>query len=493
MDSKVTLKPALQIGFTGHRRLANETHARKRIREVLTDWKKKWGGAISGVSSLAAGSDLLFAETCFELKIPLSVLLPLPPEDFKQDFDAATWLRVESALERAACHEVIDGGLPRPECYYECGIATLHQAGLLLTLWDGQPASGKGGTGDIVDQSRELGAPLVWIHSETGAVTEANLHKLHSDDEELAALNNLPEESVAADASPRALAVAWLEKLDRNALKIAPQLRKIVAVPIICAGLGSLLAAAADVFKEHKVLSCVVLLLSAALGLAAFFAPRILRSKQRQQRRAMIRAAAEITRSFLALWDAPIPYVIMDRAELLEHHGMVEALNHLKLAHGFRSRAEGLEQFKADYLKNRIQHQADYFSAQVLPAARVMTRSKWITRVVIFFGVFGNLFLVACSAFQWGETGHWKSEFGLAVAISFQVAAVTGAIVVINDYGRRQQRYVEMRDLILSYAGQLRGAQSWTSVLRVVTRIERALLAEVMEWRTLFKNQNLGK
>jgi hypothetical protein len=493
MDSKVTLKPALQIGFTGHRHLTNEPLARKRIREVLADWKKKWGGAISGLSSLAAGSDLLFAEICFELNIPLSVLLPLRLEEFKQDFDAATWLRVESALERAACWEVIDAGLPRPECYYECGIATLHQSGLLLTLWDGQPASGKGGTGDIVDQCRELGAPLVWIHSETGAGTESHLQKLHSDDAELAALNNLPDRSTAADASPRSQATAWLEKLDHNALKVAPQLRRIVAVPIVCAGLGSLLAAAADVFKVHKVLSCVLLLLSAALGLAAFFAPRILRSKQRQQRRAMIRAAAEITRSFLALWDAPVPYVIMDRAELLEHHGMVEALNHLKLAHGFRSRPEGLEQFKADYLRNRIQHQADYFSAQVPPALRVMTRSKWITRIVIFFGIIGNLVLVACSAFQWGETGHWKSEFGLAVAFAFQVAAVTGATVAINDYGRRQQRYVEMRNLILSYAGQLRGAQSWTSVLRIVTRVERALLSEVMEWRTLFKNQSFGR
>jgi len=49
------------------------------IVKVLKDWQAKLPGGISGLSSIADGGDLIFAEACFELGIPVRVLLPLPP------------------------------------------------------------------------------------------------------------------------------------------------------------------------------------------------------------------------------------------------------------------------------------------------------------------------------------------------------------------------------------------------------------------------------
>jgi hypothetical protein len=50
-----------------------------------------------------------------------------------------------------------------------------------------------------------------------------------------------------------------------------------------------------------------------------------------------------------------------------------------------------------------------------------------------------------------------------------------------------------MRRLIQDYGKQLEQTQSWPSVLRVVTRVEKTLLTEVIEWRALYRNQKLMK
>ena len=69
------------------------------------------------------------------------------------------------------------------------------------------------------------------------------------------------------------------------------------------------------------------------------------------------------------------------------------------------------------------------------------------------------------------------TRLGLSVVLAYQLAAATGAMIVINDYGRRQLRFLEMRRLIQDYGKQLQQTQSWTSVLRVVARVEKTLLS----------------
>jgi len=173
--SQVKLAPALQIAFSGHRTLIDENLCRSVIRKVLDDWKARAPNGISGLSSLAAGGDLLFAEVCFELGIPLQVLLPLPQAQFREDFDPVTWNRVEAALRRAAFFNVVNSGTDRPECYYECGLETVHQCSLLMVLWDGLPARGPGGTGEMAEHAKNLAIPVIWIHAVTGETTTWNV------------------------------------------------------------------------------------------------------------------------------------------------------------------------------------------------------------------------------------------------------------------------------------------------------------------------------
>lgn len=487
---QVKLVPTLQVGFSGHRALLDEALCRSAILKVLSELKADWAEGISGISSLAAGGDLLFAEACFELGIPLRVVMPMQPDQFKSDFDPADWSRVENALKKSACFEVVDGGSPPPECYYECGLEMVHHCGLLIALWNGLPARGTGGTAEMVRYCEELGHPILCIHSETGEFVRLNEDHLKLKDSDLAWFNELPDFGVEPTSAPEQQALAWLTKLDRNALKVAPQFQRIVSIPILCTGIGSILTAAADIFEP---VASFLLAGSAFLGITAFFAPKILKAKQRQERRALIRCAAEISRSFVALWNAPVSYELISKAEVAECNGMINSLNHLKLISSFRSRQEDIAPFKADYQESRINDQAIYFSFQAQRASRVMLRATRVIRGSIFLSVAGNLLVMSSKIFHMPPPGAWTSEFGLAIALALQIAAGIGAIIVINDYGRRQLRYLEMRTLILDYGKQLQQAKSWPSVLRLVILIEKALLVEVMEWRTLFKNQKFGK
>ena len=491
MKSQVRLTPALQIGFSGHRNLSDDRLCRDMIVKVLKDWQAKLPGGISGLSSIADGGDLIFAEACFELGIPVRVLLPLPPAQFREDFDAATWTRAESALQRAASFEVVDSGHDRPECYYECGLETVLQSGLMVVLWNGLPGRGIGGTGEMAQCSKDLGNPVIWIHSETGEITHWNASDSWLNDPELTFLNDLPDRKETPGVSPEERAVAWFHKLDENANQVAPQFRKIMATPILCAGAGSVLTVAAYNFKAA---AGVLFGVSALLGVVATLAPKLLRAKQTQENWAKIRAAAEVSRSFLALWNAPARYRVLDKGEVPELHGMLEALNHLKIIAGSRNRPSNYSEFKNYYQKERIDEQVKYFSGQAKRSDRVMSRALAVIRCSVILAILGNLFFVFSSqVFHLMPSGTWTSWLNLGVVLGFQLAAGIGTMIVINDYARRRQRFLETRRLVLDYNKQLEQAQSWPSVLRVVTRIEKALLTELIEWRALFRNQKIGK
>src|ERR1700686_4580599 len=104
--TSVQLPTTLAIGFTGHRKLPDEAKCRQAIRKVLLEWIEKVPGVVYGVTSAAAGGDLLFAETCIELNLPIRVFLPLPKEQFRDDFDEPTWERAERVFASALSVEV---------------------------------------------------------------------------------------------------------------------------------------------------------------------------------------------------------------------------------------------------------------------------------------------------------------------------------------------------------------------------------------------------
>src|SRR5580700_2273200 len=300
--NSVQLPITLAIGFTGHRKLPDEAKCRQAIRKVLLDWIDKVPGVVYGVTSAAAGGDLLFAETCIELNLPIRVFLPLPKEQFRNDFDEPAWARAECVFKNALSVEVTGAGEKLTERYYECGIETVQQSQLLIALWDGGPSHGLCGTADMVHFAREQGRPVVWIHSALGTVQEFNVSPEILNDREIRFLNDLADpRAELPKGTPRELTNAWFAKLDENASRVAPQFRRMAAIPIFCTAAAAVLSG-----KTAFIGSSVVWLwMGTALGVMAAGLPSVMRLSRRQVAWTRIRTAAEICRSCLALWRTP--------------------------------------------------------------------------------------------------------------------------------------------------------------------------------------------
>jgi hypothetical protein len=158
----------LRIGATGHRALGEavgEWVARE-LDELFTYLAGLSSSAapLRAVSSLAVGSDQLFANAALRHGIPLDVVLPFTGfvEDFDEGFERDAYERLLSAAASTTC-------LPWNErsngAYLAAGLWLVDHCDLLIAIWDGEKAAGVGGTGDVVDYSRDAGKPC--IHAQT--------------------------------------------------------------------------------------------------------------------------------------------------------------------------------------------------------------------------------------------------------------------------------------------------------------------------------------
>jgi hypothetical protein len=492
MGSPIQLPATVAIGFTGHRALGDEAKCRKLIFEFLERRKAASTGLVYGISSVAAGGDLLFAESCIELALPLCVLLPLPAEEFRKDFDEAGWARVERVLSKAASVVVIGGDQSREECYYECGIETVLQSQLLLALWNGKPAHGLGGTEDIVSFAKGLGRPVVWLHSVNEDVqifNEETEEELRAD-HELEFLNNLPDPAPAPEANgPEALARAWFRKVDESATRCAPQFRRLASIPIIFTAAAALFSGAGTWAHEIG----LWLTIGTVLGILAAFLPAVLRLGKRQVLWARTRTAAEVCRSVLAFWHTPTPYDAIGPEVVPELSGMLTSLNLLKSLDREHGEAS-LDEFKRLYRQERVAGQIDYLIRHAARSAAQASHYRLVTWVSIGVAAALNLWLFV-GAHIFGGVGPEPRKHALALgaSIAFQIATVAGALLAVNDCDRRRLRYRELYQRLQSWDAQLAALRTWPTVLGVAGRIERALLAELIEWRSLIRNQKQAR
>lgn len=155
----------LKIGITGHRDLVNEAEVREDIRQSFLYFKFHHDAAVTGISSLAEGADLIFAEEAMREGVPLEVLLPFPPDEYVADFSTTSWQRVTRLIAQSASCRVrkTHDGAPaasRNKSYLQTGQQLVDESDIVLTVWDGHPAQGKGGTGDIVQYALQQKKPV---------------------------------------------------------------------------------------------------------------------------------------------------------------------------------------------------------------------------------------------------------------------------------------------------------------------------------------------
>lgn len=157
------------IGVTGHRKLVDEEQLLSGVDQALNHIQEAFPNSrITIISPLAEGADRLVAwRAMANNDADLVVPLLLDVEEYMLDFSRiSSKAEFVTLLEQAA--QVIE--LPalknREASYLAAGRYVLEKSDALIAIWDGRPARGIGGTGQIVAQAREQMKPMAWIFAE---------------------------------------------------------------------------------------------------------------------------------------------------------------------------------------------------------------------------------------------------------------------------------------------------------------------------------------
>ena len=161
--AETSVRPPTRIGVTGHRVIPVAAYGH--VEAALTDALRpscESAAPLEALSSLAAGSDQLFAEIALAGGARLTVVTPAA--DYETTFAPEELLRFRSLLGRAHTHIVLDYPQVSDQAYYAAGAYIADHCDRMLAVWDGRPARGLGGTADIVHYTRALGKPVsvIW-------------------------------------------------------------------------------------------------------------------------------------------------------------------------------------------------------------------------------------------------------------------------------------------------------------------------------------------
>ncbi len=150
------------LGITGHQSLEDSTDwewVRTTLESLMGQLPRPW----QGLSSLAKGADQLFACLVVEHGGRLKAIVPNEKyaQTFEQGPDRERYFRL---LRQASEVVLLADAVTAEESYLNAGKRIVDQSDRLLAVWDGQPAKGLGGTGDIVDYARSIGRQVIHIN-----------------------------------------------------------------------------------------------------------------------------------------------------------------------------------------------------------------------------------------------------------------------------------------------------------------------------------------
>jgi hypothetical protein len=474
------------VGFSGHRTVDDLAGVAKSILSVLESLRKEASGEWLALSSVADGSDQMFVAQARSLGMSWHAVLPLPEADFASDFSPTDWPAVKAMLATAEHKHVIAEAETRADAYLDCGLETVNGSDVLLAVWDGQPARGKGGTAEVVAYAESIGKPLIVIDPTTLSVQRKNFDNLKRDDQHLKTLNHLPDASGGWGENPfnaPANIFAFQQKCDHAATRGAPYFRRLIVATVIFHVAATLIAAGALAFNLHWVLlpwlklACLI----GALG-AAWIAHHHQHSMHNW---VSCRLAAEFCRSALATWGLPRATPLFEDVHLSHVRGLTRTL-HVLHSRSATAQSVSMEEFKRLYLEKRIGDQLAYYRKQeerALPLFGRLRRGFWVATLVA---------LLCTLAYAIAHTGHlhvpdWVTNtvfYFLPISLPV-VAASFISLVSINDLQRRVARYREMHLMLEDSRRRIEFCQTWNSLERVVFKTERALRQEMMEWHSI--------
>ena len=152
----------MNVGITGHQHIDDDTAwtwVDKTISKILKFHKE----TLTGITSLAVGSDQLFARIVLTLGGSPYVVIPFP--DYERTFTNPEDLRSYRAYIEASDNiETLDPSDSDELAYLAAGRRVVDLAEIMIAVWDGNPANGIGGTADIVNYALEKGTNIIQLN-----------------------------------------------------------------------------------------------------------------------------------------------------------------------------------------------------------------------------------------------------------------------------------------------------------------------------------------
>jgi len=151
----------MKVGITGHQQF-DDLSVLPWIEETI---REKLGSCseLCGLSSLAKGADQLFAGVLLELGGRLEAVLPFG--DYEATFEKPEDLaRFRELLARCSAVTTLEFAGSNEQSYFVAGQYVADNSQLLIAVWNGRPAAGLGGTGDIVSYARRVGKAVYQIN-----------------------------------------------------------------------------------------------------------------------------------------------------------------------------------------------------------------------------------------------------------------------------------------------------------------------------------------
>lgn len=141
----------MKVGVTGHqqREGIDWPWVRSRIDRYLAG-----KSIIFGYSSLAAGTDQIFADAVLDAGGKLIAVVPM--EDYASHFEDEPLKEYKRLLAKA---QIVDLRSKKPDegAFLEAGKWIARDVDCMVAVWDGEDAAGRGGTADIVAYAMSLG------------------------------------------------------------------------------------------------------------------------------------------------------------------------------------------------------------------------------------------------------------------------------------------------------------------------------------------------
>lgn len=122
------------------------------------------------LSPIAEGSDRIVANAGLALGADLQCPLPFHEEEYCRDFSTESSRdEFHALLAKASAVFQVDGSRDASAAAYErIGRLVLEQSDFLIAIWDGEPAAGRGGTTQIIQEAIDQNIPVIWLHASLG-------------------------------------------------------------------------------------------------------------------------------------------------------------------------------------------------------------------------------------------------------------------------------------------------------------------------------------